>query len=111
MLGHPPKTASPLILAHRGFHVHVPENTLDAFSAAADAGVDGIETDIRSDVDGVPILFHDRLARNGSPVNSLTRAELASVVGYPVPTLVEALDWGKDLVWDLEIKTPEVADA
>lgn len=32
-----------LILSHRGFQAHAPENTLAAFEAAITLGVDGIE--------------------------------------------------------------------
>ncbi|MBI3937750.1 MAG: glycerophosphodiester phosphodiesterase, partial [Betaproteobacteria bacterium] len=41
-----------LILAHRGYHATVPENTLEAFAAAVELGVDGIETDVRTSRDG-----------------------------------------------------------
>jgi glycerophosphoryl diester phosphodiesterase len=102
---------APFVLAHRGAHEHVPENTLEAFAAAVALGADGVETDIRVDREGVPILFHDRLAPNGNAVSALTRAELAALVGYPVPTLVEALDWGQQLIWDLEVKAPAAVDA
>ena len=40
------KTNMPLIVAHRGFHVNAPENTIEAFFAAADAGFDACECDI-----------------------------------------------------------------
>ncbi|MCV0384538.1 MAG: hypothetical protein K5799_14000 [Erythrobacter sp.] len=45
--------------AHRGFHGgEVPENTLLAFAAAADAGL-GIECDIQRSADGTAMVFHD----------------------------------------------------
>ena len=93
------------IFAHRGCHSPSrPENTLAAFQHAVDQGVDGIETDIRAAADGTAILFHDRLAPDGVPVSSLTRAQLSARVGYDVPTLEEALLQGWDVEWDLEIK-------
>ncbi len=99
------------ILSHRGYHVDVPENTLDAFDRAVALGVDGIETDVRLTVDGEAILFHDRLAPNGQAVASITRDELSRVVGYVVPTLEAAIERHPQTLWNLEIKTPEAADA
>jgi glycerophosphoryl diester phosphodiesterase len=93
-----------LILSHRGYHRSCPENTLEAFEQAVAIGVDGIETDIRLDANGVPILFHDRIAPTGAPVASLTREELSEFVGYPVPPLESALDSFSQPLWNLEIK-------
>jgi len=100
-----------LLLAHRGYHESAPENTLEAFSQARSLGVDGIETDVRIDAEGIPILFHDRLAPDGRPAASLPRAELSQIVGYAVPTLQETLERGEGLLWNLEIKTPAAAPA
>lgn len=100
-----------LVLAHRGYHQQAPENTLEAFEAAARLGVDGIETDLRQSADGQVILFHDRLAPDGREVASLTRDELARLVGYPVPTARDALEAYPSLLWNLEIKLPAVVPA
>lgn len=83
----------PLILAHRGDHRLVPENTLDAFLAGlAVPGCDGLELDVRVARDGTPVVIHDpTLARvQGRPdrVGDLSTAELASL---GVPTLREVL--------------------
>jgi glycerophosphoryl diester phosphodiesterase len=99
-----------LVLAHRGLHTGHPENTLAAFEAAAALGVDGVETDVRLSRDGEAVLFHDRLAprsaTDGREVAALTHAELSAAVGYPVPTLEQALDRFPGLLWNVEIKTP-----
>jgi len=95
-----------LALAHRGRHVDWPENTLAAFAAAEVYGADGIETDVRLSRDGLPVLFHDRLAPDGREVAMLTAAELSAAAGYPVPTLDQALERFPDLFWNLEIKIP-----
>lgn len=104
-----------LILSHRGYHLHVPENTLEAFQQAMALGVDGIETDIRISADGVLILYHDRLAPNGRAVSSMTHAELCAASGIPVPTLEAALELPvpneKPFLWNLEVKSPATADA
>ena len=94
-----------LVLAHRGYHAQLPENTLAAFEAAVALGADGVETDIQVTREGVPILFHDRLIR-GREVAALTHAELAARTGCAVPTLAEALDAFPDIFWNLEIKMP-----
>ncbi|MBM4055361.1 MAG: glycerophosphodiester phosphodiesterase [Planctomycetes bacterium] len=103
-----------LILSHRGYHSRAPENTLEAFREAIIMGVDGIETDIRLSADKVPILFHDRLTPDGREVSCLSNAELSTVMGYPVPTLEEALQLPlpgkKSILWNLEIKTPSALD-
>lgn len=49
------------LIAHRGDHMGSSgmENTLDAFQASADAGVWGVELDIRWTRDLVPVVAHD----------------------------------------------------
>ena len=47
------------ILAHAGASAVSPENTLAAFSTAADLGADGIETDVRMTKDQKLVLAHD----------------------------------------------------
>lgn len=99
-----------LVLSHRGLGLGSPENTLEAFSRALAQGADGFETDVRVGRDGRPFLFHDRLTADGREVATLTAAELSAAVGYPVPTLDEALDQlRRDVLWNLEIKTPAAA--
>ncbi|MFN0138748.1 MAG: glycerophosphodiester phosphodiesterase [Pyrinomonadaceae bacterium] len=70
----------PLIIAHRGASAIAPENTLAAFSAAIDAGVDGIEFDVQLARDGVPVVIHDtdlrRTAGVSERVADLTSARL-----------------------------------
>ena len=94
-----------LVLAHRGYHAELPENTLAAFEAAVALGADGIETDIQVTRDGVPVLFHDTTIK-GQTVVGLTHAELCRLSQREVPTLVSALDARSDIFWNLEIKMP-----
>jgi len=100
-----------LVLAHRGLHRDVPENTVAAFERAIELGVDGIETDVRLSRDGLPVLFHDRLAPDGREVADLTAAELAAAAGHPVPTLDDALALSSSILWNVEIKVPAALPA
>jgi glycerophosphoryl diester phosphodiesterase len=86
-----------------GAGVH--ENTQTAFEQAIAFGIDGIETDIRLSADAQPILFHDRLAPDDRPVESLTRRQLEEVVGFEIPTLGEILTHWPEVFWNLEIKS------
>ncbi len=87
-----------------------------AFDAAVQLGVDGMETDLRWSVDGKIVLFHDRLAPGSvtadrREVRTYTVAELSKAAGYSTPTLEEALDAFPHVLWNLEIKEPEVLPA
>jgi glycerophosphoryl diester phosphodiesterase len=96
-----------LVLSHRGYHVAAPENTIEAFALAGQMGVDGIETDLRLTSDGRCVLFHDRIVPDGREVAALSHDEIIEAVGYPVPTLEEALGGFDGLFWNLELKVPE----
>jgi len=98
-----------LVLAHRGCHVRAPHNSMDAFSDAVTAGADGIETDVRISRDGFPVLMHDRVV-GGRAVSALAKADMESVLGYPVPTLDEALARFPHLIWNVEIKTRDAVE-
>jgi glycerophosphoryl diester phosphodiesterase len=50
---------SPEVVAHRGYALHYPENTLSAIRAAIDSGARYVEIDVQMSSDGVPVLFHD----------------------------------------------------
>jgi glycerophosphoryl diester phosphodiesterase len=52
-------TPRPLIFAHRGASAECTENSLAAFRRALGWRVDGIELDVRTTRDGVPLVFHD----------------------------------------------------
>ncbi len=99
-------------LAHRGLHGDgVPENSLAAFAAAAQAGV-GVELDVHRSRDGVPVVVHDPTVLMGSgrrrPVASLTAAELGAVSlggsDLGVPRLADALAALVDVPVMVEIK-------
>jgi glycerophosphoryl diester phosphodiesterase len=54
-----PPVARPLVYAHRGASASLPENTMAAFLAAVDLGVDGIEFDVHQTSDGHLVVIHD----------------------------------------------------
>ena len=75
------------VAAHRGWLQLFPENTMEAFRAAAGLGVDQIETDIHMTKDGELVIIHDhKLDRttNGTGfVKDYTLAELKQLdAGY-----------------------------
>ena len=104
----PPMDGSKVILAaHRGDKKRYPENTMPAFRAALDAGVDMIETDIHLTRDGELIVMHDRsaLRTTGVDINTdeSTLEELRALdagaifapefAGTKIPTVREFLEW------------------
>ena len=109
---------TPLIIAHRGLSAEAPENTLAAFSLAADIGADGVELDVQLSADGRPVIFHDstleRLANRDVKVSDLTVAELKELdlgMGQTVPTLNELFETlGKRLLYNIELKSFHMRD-
>ena len=96
-----------LILAHRGYHLSEPENSMAAFETAVKLGVDGIETDVRLSRDGLPVIIHDRVTARKRAVADLTRDEIAGDLGHAVAVLPEILDAFPGVLWNIEIKNPE----
>lgn len=107
-----------LNFAHRGFTVSAPENSLAAFEAAVELGVDGIELDTRVCKSGELIVFHDptlkRMTDGRGFIKTKTLTELRDLrlksaegsSGERIPSLSEVLDYckGKALL-NIEIKT------
>lgn len=99
--------------AHRGlWTAGVPENSIAAYQAAAEAGY-GIEYDVRLSADGVPILYHDESLKRLTPskaltasleIGELTQTHLAET-DQTIPTLQGLLNiWPKDLPLVTELK-------
>lgn len=82
-----------LLLAHRGDHRRVPENTLAAFAAAlAIPGIDGLELDVRASADGVAVVLHDAtLSRVQGRRLRASRLTVAELAGHGVPALAAVL--------------------
>src|SRR5688572_13931098 len=49
----------PLVIAHRGYSMIAPENTLASFDFALNAGADLVELDYHHSKDGIPVVLHD----------------------------------------------------
>jgi glycerophosphoryl diester phosphodiesterase len=89
----------PRVFAHRGRSGEAFDNTLTAFQAAIDAGVDGIEIDVSMTSDGRLVCFHDRdlgrVAGLDDRVRNVRYQRLRAIFfeGHErVPTLDEAFD-------------------
>ena len=105
------------VAAHRGWQARYPENTVPAFDAAALAGVDQIETDVRVTRDGELVLIHDETVDRTTDGTGLVRdhtlAELKKLdasnrmggfSGVRIPTLEEFLS----LVKERNVKTLDI---
>lgn len=103
-------------LAHRGLHgPGVPENSVPAMLAAAEAGY-GVELDVVLSRDRVPVVVHDRsltrVAGLDAKVDELTATELAAVrlegTDAGVPTLAEVLAVLRTVPVMVELKSSAV---
>ncbi|WP_016956878.1 glycerophosphodiester phosphodiesterase [Catenovulum agarivorans] len=104
------------IWAHRGASGIAPENTLQAFEQAIEAGADGIELDVQI-VEDVPIVLHDAWLQKTTNGLGLVRSSTLEYVqsldagnGQAVPSLQQALAAiaGRCQV-NIEIKAPNSA--
>jgi glycerophosphoryl diester phosphodiesterase len=103
----------PLVIAHRGYCQHAPENTLPSFKMAMAAGADMVELDYHQTKDGKLVVLHDseldrttdarsRWGRKHIKVETKTAAELQGLdagswfdlkfAGTRIPLLAEALE-------------------
>lgn len=95
----------PLLVGHRGTRTRAPENTLEAFRVAFEAGLDGIEFDVQRSADGALVLLHDERI-DGRAVAALPADEVR-VAGATVPRLDELLELARAYpgrLLNLEIK-------
>ena len=122
-----------IVVAHRGASTRAPENTMDAFRLAVEAGADAIELDVHLTADGQLAVIHDETldrttdrtgAVAGQTMEQIREADAGAEFAGPngdhpfrgrgltVPTLPEVLAWlpdGVGLV--VEIKARAAADA
>lgn len=104
-------------VAHRGLESVAPENTLPAFRAAASAGFNWVECDVRFTSDNIPVICHDtsidRTSNGTGNVAAMTLAQLrqydfgswksAEFTGTPIPTLENLLNTCSQLRLNLVI--------
>ena len=110
----------PYVWAHRGAAGYAPENTLEAFSMAAQMGADGVELDVQLSKDGQIVVCHDEKVNRTSDgkgwVRDFTLEELKQMdfsggnekyAGVKIPTLEEVLELLRDtgMYVDIELKT------
>lgn len=115
--------STPLIIAHRGSSTHAPENTLAAFTLAADQGADAIELDVTLSRDGQIVVIHDdtldRTTTGHGRVDQLPYAEIAQYdagakfnarfAGERVPLLAQVFEAvGQRLLINVEIKSTTI---
>lgn len=84
--------------AHRGLHnlaTGIPENSLAAFAAAADAGY-GMELDVQLTKEGIPVVFHDyslsRMCGVSGAVKDMTFTELQTLALSGTEERIRSLD-------------------
>ncbi len=96
-----------LNIAHRGFGRDYPDNTLEAFEAAVQLPVDGIECDVRETADGRFVMLHDAEIE-GREVSGMSLGEIGEMTlagGIRIPTLEQTLVRCCDRVFlNVEIK-------
>lgn len=109
------------VAAHRGWSTKYPENTMPAFRAALELGVDQLETDVRVTKDGELVLIHDgtvdRTTDGTGRVYDMTFEELQQLdagswkspefAGERIPTLLQLMELVKDhptITLDIELK-------
>ncbi|HET7582286.1 MAG TPA: glycerophosphodiester phosphodiesterase family protein [Candidatus Limnocylindria bacterium] len=103
-----------LVVAHRGASAQAPENTMEAYQLAVEAGADAIELDVHLSQDGQMALIHDEtIDRTTDGVGSVARINMDTLRrfdlgarftapdgsqpyagrGLRIPTLPEVLEW------------------
>jgi len=109
------------VAAHRGWCAEYPENTMEAYRAAAELNVDQIEIDVRVTADNELVLIHDasvdRTTDGTGLVREMTLEQLRQLdagswkgekfKGAKIPTLIEFMEYMKqlpDMTVDFELK-------
>jgi glycerophosphoryl diester phosphodiesterase len=116
----------PVNLAHRGASFVAPENTMEAFRTAVEAGAGGLELDVHLTRDGHVVVIHDatvdRTTSGTGAVSEMTVDELRRLDaghafspdggptrpyqgrGVRVPTLEEVLEGFPDVAVNIDLK-------
>src|SRR5664279_483863 len=102
-----------IVIAHRGDHVLVPENTIAAYKNGIKNGVDFVEIDLRTTKDSVLVIMHDasvdRMTNGKGKISDLTYAEVRklkvidrrkdSTKTYAVPGFEEVLQTCRNKIY------------
>ena len=83
----PPNQGNLYVIAHRGAHIGIPENTLAAYQKAIDLGCDFVEIDVRTTKDGHYVSIHNK------DVDAYTKDATGLVEDFTLAEL-QALDIG-----------------
>jgi glycerophosphoryl diester phosphodiesterase len=111
-----PRRAPPEIIAHRGAHQMLPENSIPAFLHAIELGADAIELDVHATRDGVLVVHHDPVVNAvDAPVVAIADLLASDLAQYPlaqgveIATLAAVLDAvGETATVYVEIKAPTI---
>jgi glycerophosphoryl diester phosphodiesterase len=108
------RPSRPLIIAHRGHSLEVPENTTEAYRRAIELGTEMIEADVNISRDGQLVMMHDalldRTTDGHGPVSDLSWSELADLdagrwfgedfAGLRIPTTEDTIELARDAgIW------------
>lgn len=106
--------SAPILYAHRGACIDLPENTLEAFEAGLKQGADALELDIQCSSDGALIVFHDddalRMCGINQEISSTKYAEikkwrvLNNGKARKIPLLTDLLEAFPSVVKNIDIK-------
>jgi glycerophosphoryl diester phosphodiesterase len=115
----------PLVIAHRGHSIDVPENTLEAYRRAIELGTGMIECDVNRTADGQLVMIHDwtldRTTDGRGPVRDLTLDEIGRLdagsflgpefAGLRVPTTVDTIELAREagilMCFEVKGETPD----
>ena len=100
------------IVAHRGLHDKHVENSLAAFKAAWESGIEWCECDVHFSSDGVAVVIHDdtvdRTTSGTGFVANLNAKQLKKMGVATLDEVLAAMPGGKGLL--VEYKPPDPAD-
>lgn len=115
----------PLVIAHRGHSIAVPENTMEAYRRAIELGTEMIECDVNITRDGQLVMIHDwtldRTTSGSGPVRRCSLEEVRALDagswfgpefrGVRVPTTAEAIELGLEagilMCFEVKGETPD----
>jgi glycerophosphoryl diester phosphodiesterase len=116
----------PIVIAHRGHSIDVPENTLEAYRRAVELGAEMIECDVNMTSDGKLVMIHewklDRTTDGSGRVSDATLEEVRMLDagswmgpefrGLRVPTTADAIELGREagIRMCFEVKGENAAD-